>query len=348
MKASISIGGPYYNGDHWQDLVSYVQAADRLGFDSVWSAEAWGMEAVSCLGYLAHATENIHLGTGIMQLSSRTPAMTAMTALSLARLSNNRFRLGLGASGPQVVEGLHGADFAKPLQRMREYVDIVRLGFAGERIAYQGEQYQLPRVGGEGKAIRLSMTPNPDIPIYLATLGERSLKMTGELANGWLGTCFIPERAGVLLDPIRQGASQANRSFDDIAIHVSANMMVSDNVEALIARGQQSMAFTLGAMGSAKTNFYNAAISRAGYEETAKKVQSLWISGKRKEALAAIPEHLVLSSALIGDEAMVRARIRAYRDAGVNTLQISAVGASPQEQIAHLEMCIGLIQSECR
>jgi F420-dependent oxidoreductase-like protein len=347
MKTSISIGSAYYDGEGWGGLVEFVEAADRLGVDSAWSAEAWGMDSVASLGYLAGCTSRIRLGTGIMQVSSRTPAMTAMTALSLAKLSGDRFCLGLGLSGPQVVEGLHGAAFERPLGRLREYVAIVRMALSGEKLEFEGEHFQLPRRGGEGKALRLSMTPKPELPIYLATLGEKSLELTGEVADGWLGTSFIPERADAMLEPIRRGAARANRSLSDIEIHVGGNLEISEDVEGLLDKYRQGMAFTLGAMGSAKTNFYNAAYARAGFEDAAKEVQTLWVSGKKQEAIAAVPDEMLLAANLIGTEEMVRARLRAFRDAGVDVLRLSAPGRSTKDRIAHLEQNLDLIATEC-
>lgn len=345
MKISVSVGSAYYDGENWDEVVAYVRAADRLGVDTVWSAEAWGMEAVASLGYLAAVTERIRLGSGIMQISARTPAMTAMTALSLAQISGDRFSLGLGVSGPQVVEGLHGEAFAKPLGRLREYVDIVRLGINGERIIYDGEHYVLPRPGGEGKALKSSIRPRPDLPIYLATLGPKSLELTGELADGWLGTSFIPEHADVLLDPIRRGAAAAGRSLDDIDIQINGQLAVSDDVDALVARARPGMAFTLGGMGSATTNFYNSAYSRAGYGDVCQEVQRLWVSGDKAAAAAAVPEELVLSAYLIGTDSMVRDRVRAYAAAGVDCLRLAPQGRTAAEQIAHLEMAVDLIRS---
>jgi F420-dependent oxidoreductase-like protein len=347
MKTSISIGSAYYDGEDWDDLVEYVEAADRLGVDSAWSAEAWGMDSVASLGYFAGRTSRIRLGTGIMQVSSRTPAMAAMTALSLAHLSGDRFCLGLGLSGPQVVEGLHGAAFERPLGRLREYVTIVRMALAGEKLEFEGEHFKLPRQGGEGKALRLSMSPRPDLPIYLATLGEKSLELTGEIADGWLGTSFIPERADALLEPIRKGAARANRTLSEIEIHVNANLEISDDVEGLLDKYRKGMAFTLGAMGSAKTNFYNAAYARAGFQDAAREVQALWVSGQRREAIAAVPDELLLAANMIGTEEMVRARLRAFREAGVDVLRLSSLGRSSTDRIAHLERCLDLIATEC-
>jgi len=345
VRISISVGSAYYNGDNWEDLVAYVQAADRLGVDSVWSAEAWGMEAVASLGFLAAKTENIRIGSGIMQISARTPAMTAMTALGLDRLSQGRFNLGLGVSGPQVVEGLHGEAFAKPLSRLREYIDIVRMAMNGERVIYEGSHYVLPRPGGEGKALKLSMPPRPDLPIYLATLGPKSLELTGELADGWLGTSFIPEHADVMLGPIAEGAAKAGRSLADIDVHINTQMAVSEDVGSLLDRTRPGMAFTLGGMGSAKTNFYNAAYSRAGYSDIAAEVQRLWVDGDKAAAAAAVPDELLLQAYMIGTKDMVRERVRVADAAGVNVLRVTTQGRTSAEQIAHLEMVVDLVNS---
>jgi len=345
MRISVSIGSAYYDGSNWADVVEYVKAADRLGVDAAWSAEAWGMEAVSSLGYLAAVTDNIRLGSGIMQISARTPAMTAMTALSLGQISGDRFNLGLGVSGPQVVEGLHGEAFAHPLGRLREYIDIVRLGINGERIVYDGKHYVLPRPGGEGKALKSSIPPKPEMPIYLATLGPKSLELTGELADGWLGTSFIPEHGDVLLDPIRTGAAKAGRTLADIDIQTNAQLSVSEDVDGLIAKYRPGMAFTLGGMGSATTNFYNAAYSRAGYEDVCKEVQRLWVDGDKAGAAAAVPEELVLGAYMIGTEDMVRSRVKAAADAGVDCLRLGPQGKTATEQIGNLEAAVDLIRS---
>ena len=337
MKISISIGSAYYNGEDWDDLVDYTQEADKLGVDQAWSAEAWGMDAIVPLAYLAAKTEKIKLGTGILQISSRVPSMMAMTAQSLDTVSKGRFILGLGVSGPQVVEGLQGASVAKPLSRLRECVEILRIALAGEKIAFEGEHYLLPRPGGEGKAIRLSQPPRPELPIYLATLGPKSLQMTGELANGWLGTCFLPEHASVFLDDLSTGTKKAGRSLNDIDIQAGGYFEISDDVDGLINKLRPRMAFTLGAMGSAKTNFYNDAYCRAGYEEVAKEVQSLWVAGNRDEAIRQVPDELITMSNFIGTQSMVEERLDAFKAAGVNTLRISTGGSTWKERTAALE-----------
>jgi F420-dependent oxidoreductase-like protein len=344
MQVGLSIGSAYYDGSNWEDFVELVKAADRLGCHSAWSAEAWGMEATTPLAYLSAVTNNIKLGTGIMQITARGPAMTAMTALTLDRISNGRFLLGLGVSGPQVVEGLHGMPFEKPLGRLREYITIVRQGIEGERIAFSGEHYILPRPGGEGKALRLAVPPRPAIPLYLATLGPKMLELTGELADGWLGTSFIPEAGSLFTDHIAAGAQKAGRTLSDLDLQITATIEISENVEALIDQYRPRAAFTLGAMGSASTNFYNAAYSRAGYAEMAQKVQELWVAGKKEEAVAAVTDDFVLKTVMIGTEEMVAERIRATAAAGITTLRVSPSGKTSDEQIANLEHTLDVVR----
>ncbi len=346
MKTGIGIGSAYYNGEDWNELVEYTMEADRMGVDFVWSAEAWGMDAIVPLAYVAAVTKNIKLGTGIVQISSRVPSMIAMTSQSMATISNDRFVLGLGVSGPQVVEGLHGASFAHPLGRLRECVEIIRKGLSGERLQYEGKHYLLPRPGGEGKPIKLSQPPRKDLPIYLATLGPKSLEMTGELADGWLGTSFIPEAADVFLDPIKRGLAKSGRSLADIDIQVGGSFEIGEDVERMIEARKPAMAFTLGGMGSAKTNFYNDAFSRSGYADVAEEVQSLWVGGKKDEAARRVPDEMILKNHLIGTEDMVKERLRAYRDAGVTTLRVSTGGRDWKERTATLEQAIDVVKSE--
>ncbi len=345
MKVSITVGGPASGGKRDFDRkVEYVQEAERLGVDTVWTAEAWGQDAVTPLAYLAARTERIRLGTGIMQISARVPAMTAMTALTLAALSNDRFILGLGASGPQVVEGLHGRPFKAPLTRLRETVDIVRLAFAGEKLQYHGRFHDLPLPGGEGKALRLAQPGNDRIPIYLATLGPHSLEYTGAAADGWLGTSFTPEHADAHLAHIRRGAESAGRRLEDVDIQVGGTVAFGDDLDALVAPLRQGMAFTLGAMGSPTTNFYNEAYRRGGWDEVAAEVQRLWVSGRRDEAAARVPAEMVLQANLLGDEAAVRERIRAYRDAGVTTLRVEPAGHDLKERLVTLGRVMDLVR----
>lgn len=346
MKTAIGVGSAYYNGEDWEQLVDYTVQAEKMGVDYVWSAEAWGMDAIVPLAYLAAKTEKIILGTGIIQISSRVPSMIAMTSQSMATVSHDRFVLGLGVSGPQVVEGLHGASFAQPLGRLRECVQVVRKGLSGERLAFEGKHYQLPRPGGEGKAIKLSQPPRPTLPIYLATLGPKSLEMTGELADGWLGTSFMPEHADVFLAPLKRGLEKSGRQLSDIDIQVGGSFELGDDVERMIEVRKPAMAFTLGGMGSAKTNFYNDAFRRAGYEDAAIEVQSLWVDGRKDEAIRRVPDEMVLKTNLIGTSEMITERLRAYRDASVSTLRLSTGGKTWQERADSLAEAVDLIQSE--
>jgi len=348
VKIAIAVGGAASGKDrNFERVVQFAVEAEKLGADMAWSAEAWGMDAVAPLAFLAARTNRLRLGTGIMQISARVPAMTAMTALTMASISGDRFLLGLGASGPQVVEGLHGRPFKAPATRMRETIEIVRKAFRGEKLEYHGLHHELPLPGGEGKALRLSQAPNPDIPIYLATLAPRGLELTGELADGWLGTSFIPEHADAHLSYIRKGAEKAGRSLDDIDIGVGGNVHFGDDVEAMVESRRPYLAFTLGAMGSPRTNFYNTAFRRAGFEEACIEVQRLWVDGRREEAAKRVPEEMILRTNLLGTESMVRQRIRAYRDAGVDTLRIDPSGDDMSDRLDTLGRAIELVRQEC-
>lgn len=342
MRVAISIGTA---PDKWDELATYVSEAERLGAWCAWSAESWGYDAVTPLAYLAGKTSTIRLGSGIIQAGTRTPALVAMTAMALASMSNDRFILGLGMSGPQVIEGWHGLSFKRNLQRMREIIEIVKIATSGEKVSYQGKVYELPRPGGEGKPLKSGAPPvTKPIPIYLATLSPNSLEMTGELADGWLGTSFMPEHADVFFDDIRRGAAKAGRRFEDIDLQAGGVVAFGDDVDALIARRRPGTAFTLGAMGSREHNFYNAAFQRAGYEEVARRVQAVWLDGNRDEAAALIPDDMVTKTNLLGTEAMVRERIRAYRDAGVTTLRVDPDGRTLDERLTTLGRAIDLVK----
>ncbi len=324
--------------------LEFVRQAERLGVDYVWSAEAWGQDAVTSLAYLAGHTSRIKLGTGIMQISARTPSMTAMSALALHDLSEGRFVLGLGTSGPQVVEGLQGVAFRAPLTRLKETVEIVRMALRGQKLRYNGRFHRLPRPGGEGKALRIDHPP-VNIPIFLATLAPKALEYTGAAADGWLGTSFSPDHAEAHFAHIRNGARTGGRSLDDIELHAMCPVAIGDNVEELIAAQKPGIAFSLGAMGSATTNFYNAAFQRSGFEDEAKAVQQLWIAGKRKEAAARVPDAMVTQFGAIGTLPMVRQRFQKYRQIGIDglTLRIEADGLS--DRIAKLEQVMDALRS---
>lgn len=342
MRVSVAIGG--YAGVDPTGVIEYVQAAEAIGVDEVWTAEAWGQDAITPLAFIAGHTSKIKLGTGIMQISARRPSMTAMTALSLNKLSGGRFLLGLGASGPQVVEGLHGVPYKGPLTRLRENVEIIRQAFKGERLKYEGEYYTLPLPGGEGKALKVDQPP-ADIPIYLATLGPKSLEYTGAAADGWLGTTFSPDHAEAHLAHIRKGAESAGRTLADIDLHVSCGIEIGDNVEEILQSKKPQVAFSMGAMGSAKTNFYNEAMQRAGYQDEAKEIQKLWVDGKRKEAAERVPDQMVEQFGAYGTEDMVRARLQKYYDVGIRSLGLGMGGGSHRDRMAALEQVVDLAKS---
>ena len=343
MRTAIGVGGAATGKEDWQEQVDFVREAERLGSTVAGRPRAWGQDCLTTLAYLAAVTERIELGTGIMQISARVPSMAAMSAMTLSTISDGRFVLGLGVSGPQVVEGLQGQSFAKPLARLREYTEIIRLAFAGEKLVYDGDHYVLPRPGGEGKALRLSQPPDDRIPIYFATLGPKSLEATGALADGWVGTSFVPEAGGALIDPIAAGADAAGRSIDDIDIQAGGAVRFGDLDDELLRPHRQGTAFSLGAMGSPTTNFYNEAYRRAGFEEACVEVQRLWVDGKREEAVAAVPDELVIKTNLLGDDDQVRARIRAYRDAGVDTLRLAPTGRTLDERLTTLGRVLELV-----
>ena len=339
MRVAIGIG---VRLEDWDEIVDYVVEAERLGVYSVWSSEAWGNDAVTPLAYLAGKTSRIKLGTAIIQVGTRTPANVAMTALTLAHVSKDRFILGFGTSGPQVIEGWHGIRFDKPVTRMREQVEIVRMAIRGERVSYKGQVYELPLPGGEGKALRTNAIPHPNIPIYLATLGPRSLELTGEIADGWIGTSFVPAQANVFLNPMRVGAQRVGRNFADIDVQAGGAVAFADDVKPLIEARKSGFAFQMGAMGSRAHNFYNEAYQRQGYVELAQTVQALWLDGKHKEAAALIPDEFVLGTNLLGTAEMVKQRIRIYRDAGVSTLRVSPEGATLEARLATLGQLMDL------
>jgi F420-dependent oxidoreductase-like protein len=343
MRSAMTVGAPDSGRQRdWPAVLQFVTEAERIGIDECWSMEAWGLDAMTPLAYLAGHTSRIRLGTGIAQISARVPAMTAMTAMTLAAMSGDRFSLGLGVSGPQVVEGLHGVSFDRPLTRLREYMDILDLAFAGEKLVYSGSAYTLPLPGGEGKALRLSQPANASIPVYLAALGPKGLELTGERADGWLGTSFVPESAEVFLTPIREAAERAGRSLADIDIQAGGRLAFGD-VEHMMGSLKQSLAFSLGAMGSPRTNFYNRAYQRGGYADAATKVQELWVAGRREEAIAAVPDELALRTGFVGTDEMVLARLRAYRDAGVTTVRLNPSGDTATTRLDNLARGLDLI-----
>jgi F420-dependent oxidoreductase-like protein len=327
------------------DAVEFVCQAEQLGVDSVWVPEFWAGDAFTPLAYLAARTSTIKLGSGIAQLGARTPAMLAMTAQSVHALSGGRCLLGIGTSGPQVMEGWHGVAFDKPVRRTRETIEIVRAITAGERLEHHGEVYDLPLPGSEGRAIR-SLMPPTHLPIYIASIGPANLRLTGELADGWIGTAFMPETANVFLDPIRQGAHRAGRDLADLDLTVAVGVEFTDDVEGAGRRHAEGYAFTIGAMGSAGTNFYTNAFERQGFGDDVREVQSLWLAGDKDAARRRVPTAIGIGTNLIGTDDLVRDRLRLYREAGITTLRANLHGAEAdlERQLGDLERLIELVQ----
>ncbi|MFM9497843.1 LLM class flavin-dependent oxidoreductase [Streptomyces galilaeus] len=346
MRTSTTIEA---SGGDWREIVDYVTEAERLGLDICWVAEAWGSEAPSPLGYLAAKTERMLLGSGIIQLGTRTPMAIARAAITLSQITEGRFLLGLGPSGPQVIEGLHGVPFARPLSRMRETVDIVRQAATGEKISYSGREYQVPLPGGEGKPMRLSMRAEHDIPVYLATLSPKMLHLTGEIADGWLGTSFVPEGAKeAYFDHLDEGLAAAGRKRADLDICQGAEVAFADDEDALramVAGRKKELAFSLGGMGSESTNFYNKAYSRQGWADVAADVRGRWQAGDRDGAATLVTDEMVLATTLIGTEDMVRERLRVWRDAGVDTVRFYPAGETLDARLTTLGRAIELVRS---
>ncbi|MFI5966386.1 LLM class flavin-dependent oxidoreductase [Streptomyces asoensis] len=345
MRTSTTIEA---SGGDWREIVDYVTEAERLGLDICWVAEAWGSEAPSPLGYLAAKTERMLLGSGIIQLGTRTPMAIARAAITLSQISEGRFLLGLGPSGPQVIEGLHGVPFARPLSRMRETVEIVRQAALGEKVSHSGREFQIPLPGGEGKPMRLSMRAEHDIPVYLATLSPKMLHLTGEIADGWLGSSFVPEGAKeAYFDHLDRGLAGAGRTRADLDICQGAEVAFADDEDALramVAGRKKELAFSLGGMGSATTNFYNNAYSRQGWAEVAAEVHTRWQAGDRDGAADLITDDMVLATTLIGTEDMVRERLRVWRDVGVDTVRFYPAGESLDARLATLGRAIDLVR----
>ncbi len=327
-----------------ESAVDYVRNAERIGVEAVWTPEAWMYDALTPLGYFAAVTERIRLGTGIVQLGARSPAMLAMSAFALQKMSNGRFILGIGTSGPQVMEGWHGVRFDRPIARTSETIDIVRLIASGERVSYEGTVYELPLPDGQGRSLR-SPVAGADIPIYVASMGPANLRLTGEKADGWIGTAFLPESGAVFIDPIREAAEAAGRSLADIELTAPVTLEFTDDVEEAGRRHAGGYAFTIGAMGSSSTNFYNQAFTRQGFGDAIEEVAGLWRAGDREAAAAAVPIELGMHTNLLGDDAAVAERLRRYRDAGIDMLRVNVPGETSTERIDALARLMDLVDT---
>ncbi|HEY3020786.1 MAG TPA: LLM class F420-dependent oxidoreductase [Solirubrobacteraceae bacterium] len=345
MKLGVHIG--YWGlGLSSQDQIEIVQEAERLGYDSVWTAEAYGSDAATILGWLAAQTSKIRLGSAIFQMPARSAAMTAMTAATLDQLSGGRMLLGIGSSGPQVSEGWHGVRFAKQLQRTREYVAVVRQALARERVEFHGETIELPLPDGPGKALKLTIAPVQErIPIYLAAIGPKNTALAGEIADGWIPTLLDPEHLSGLREHLEEGAGRAGRALDGFDIAPTVQVFVDDDREKARDALRPYIALYVGGMGSRKQNFYNQLVQRYGFEDEAREVQDLYLEGKKDEAAAALPAELIDRVALVGPKDVVRERIRVFREAGVGTLGVSPFAFTKDERLEQLRFVAELAEA---
>jgi F420-dependent oxidoreductase-like protein len=317
-----------------EDQLRLAQEADNLGYDSIWAAEAYGSDAATVMAWLATNTKKSKIASGIFQMPARTPAMTAMTAATLDNISGGRMVLGLGMSGPQVVEGWHGQPFNHQLQRTREYVAIVRKALARETVTHDGEFYGLPLPGGPGKPLKLIIQPIQDhIPIYLAAIGPKNTALAAEIADGWLPTLFAPDHIDVFKPAIEEGAGRAGRSNGELDIAPMTSVAIEDDVDKARDMMRPYLALYIGGMGSRKKNFYNELVTRYGYGDDARKVQDLYLEHKYDQAMAAIPAELIDKISLCGSKDAVRERLEVYRNAGVGTLLVTPVAASVDERL---------------
>src|SRR3954451_24577242 len=324
-----------------EEQLKLVRAAEEAGFDSVWAAEAYGSDAATVLAWLAAQTERIKIGSWIFQMPGRSPAMTAMSAATLDNLSSGCMILGIGSSGPQVAEGWHGQRFARQLARTREYVAVVRMALARERVAYDGETLTLPLPDGPGKPLKLTIAPVQEhIPILLAAIGPKNTALAAEIADGWIPTLFSPEHVAEFRPLLEEGFGRAGngKGFDDFEIAPMVNVMVTDDLEGARDAMRHYIALYVGGMGSRDKNFYNALVRRYGFEDAAQKVQDLYLEGKRDEAAAALPGELIDTVSLCGPADVVRERLAVFRDAGVGTLMVAPTAWSRDERLEQLRL----------
>ena len=323
MRLGLNFG---YWGSGPSNNIAIAQEAERLGYHSLWTAEAYGSDSVTPLVWLAAHTERINVGTAIMQMPARTPAMTAMTAATIDLLTGGRFMLGIGASGPQVVEGWHGVVYGKLLTRTREYVEIIRTILKREQpLEHHGEYYDIPVRGGTGLGKPLKLIVHPlrsSIPIYVAAIGPKNVALAAEIADGWLPVFFSPYRAGVFRASLDEGFARRSdgKTLADFDIAPTVSVVVGDDVDACRMQIKPNLALYVGGMGARGKNFYNDLACRYGYEDAAKKIQDLYLEGKKNEAIAAVPDELVDEIALCGPRERIRDQLAAWREAGVTTL----------------------------
>jgi F420-dependent oxidoreductase-like protein len=330
MKLGLMVG---YSGARASLNLDFIHRAESLGFDSVWTAEAYGSDAVTPATWILALTQKIHVGTAIMQMPARTPACAAMTAMTLDHLSGGRFRLGLGPSGPQVVEGWHGASYAKPLTRAREYIEIIRAILERKApVEYEGYHYQIPYRGkdatGLGKPLKSILHGNPKLPIYVAAMRPKALETAAEIADGCFPLWMHPERPETILEPVEAGLKKAGKTFADFDIAPGCTVILGDDVTAVRDMVKPMLALYIGGMGAKSQNFYNEYATKLGFGDAATRIQNLYLDGKKKEATAEVPDALVDGIALVGPAARIRDRLGAWKDAAkkghVGTLMVGA------------------------
>ncbi|MGV9823432.1 LLM class F420-dependent oxidoreductase [Nocardia xishanensis] len=329
MKIGYHLG--YWAAGPPPDALETVREAERLGFDSVWTAEAYGSDALTPLAWWGASTERMRWGTNLVQLSARTPTAMAMAAMTLDHLSGGRFVLGLGASGPQVVEGWYGLPYPRPLARTREYIQIIRDIVAREKpVRFDGEFYSLPSRSGEGPGKPLRSTLHPhrrDIPIYLGAEGPKNVALAAEIADGWLPLFFSPKADGFYRAALKEGFGRpgARCAAEDFEVAASVPMIVADDIESAADRVRPLLALYIGGMGARSANFHSDVFARMGWESVCAKVQRLYLEGRKSDAIAAIPTELVCDVALIGPPARLRAEVQRWSETVVTTLLVQSV-----------------------
>jgi F420-dependent oxidoreductase-like protein len=336
MRLGLNLG--YWGGGNDAENLALAREADRLGYAVVWAAEAYGSDAPTVLSWVAAQTERIDVGSAIMQIPARTPAMTAMTAATLDTLSGGRFRLGLGVSGPQVSEGWHGVRFDHPLGRTREYVDIVRMALDRKRLAYGGQHYLLPLPDGPGKALRLTVRPVRDhqIPVYLAAIGPKNLELTGEVADGWLALFFSAGPAPTSLAALRTGRERVGETLAGFDVAASVPLVIGDDPVAAADPVRGYAALYVGGMGSRDQNFYHAQAGRMGYERAADEIQDAYLARDYAGAAAAVPYDFLDATSLLGPRERIADRLREFAEAGVTTINLIPFAPSLAERVTAL------------
>ncbi len=326
MKLGLMLG---YSGPQLRIPLQDVQLAERLGYDSVWTAEAYGSDAITPLAYIAAHTERIRLGTAVLQLAGRTPANAAMAMATLDQLAGgNRAICGLGVSGPQIVEGWYGQPWGKPYYRIKDYVAIMKKIWAREEpVTHDGKEISLPFTGegalGIGKPLKSILHMNPDIPVFLGTGMESTVRMTAEVADGWLPLGFVPETAHLYKDWIQQGLDKAGKTADQFERQAMSNVKVTDDIKSALDAMKPGIALYVGGMGHKNINFHKEMMVRRGFEEEANRIQELYLAKRKDEAIAAVPDEFVDSGALIGTKARIAERFKAWEDSGITGLTIS-------------------------